>query len=82
MPGTVLSPFHILTYLILVTIPGDRYQLSLECQVQTDHSMAVQEEPFAGCEQGRGPGRSWCLKRNVLRAGEKSEEIAESGQRS
>lgn len=50
-PGSILSPFHVLTYLILTTIPGSRYQLSLEAQVQTDHSMHVQEVPSAGCGQ-------------------------------
>lgn len=82
MPGTVLSPFHVLTYLILMIILGDRYQLSLESQVQTDHSMGVQEVlSQAGCGQGRGPGRSWCLKGTVLGAGEKRAKRAESGQK-
>lgn len=36
-------------------------QSSLKFQVQIDDSRGVQDVPFAGCGQGRGPGRSWCL---------------------
>ena len=61
VPGTMLSPFHALTHLIPTTVSGGRYQLSWESQVQIDHSVGVQDVPFVGCGQGRGPGRSWCL---------------------
>ena len=55
---SVLSPFHGFTYLILTTMLGDRYQLVLESQLQTDHTMGVQDMHFAGCRQGRGLVRS------------------------
>lgn len=34
----------------------------LESQVHIDHSLGVQDVPFVGCGQGKGLGRSWCLK--------------------
>lgn len=48
-----------MTYLILTTILLGRYQLSLESQVQTDHSMGVQRVPLqdvgrAGAKAGHG----------------------------
>lgn len=64
-------------------IPPRSDLLSLESQVQIDHSMGVQEVTFGDSEQGRDPGRSLCLNRNVLRAGGKREEgreqIAQGG---